>query len=172
MTTTQANKKVKKSGPKKKKAPKVGEGKQPPHGNRKLHEFEKYALFIALPAADRKEFFGIYTDRQFGKKFGVNAGTLSEWKWDPKLWEARDKYMIHFKKHTAKILGALAKRAERTGEAFHTLSYMKLVEGFTEKSGLDLTSKGQPVKGFEVIIRHAKHSPTSSRDGDGDGAGK
>lgn len=132
----------------------------------KVTEFENYALFLALPLADRKEVFGATTDLQFAKKFNLNNATLSRWKFEPELWEIRDKYLLHFKKHTGKVLGALAKRAERSGEAFHVLSFMKLVEGWQEKSGLDLTSKGQKVSGFEVTIRHAAYSPTTNRPRD------
>lgn len=134
------------------------------HGKKKPEEFRQYGLFMALPSEERKEIFGFTTDKQFAAHFKVNPGTLSEWKWEEELWGIRDQYLIVFKKHTAEIIAALAKRAKRTGEAFHTLSFLKVVEGFTEKSGLDITSKGKRVSGFEVLIRHAKNSPTSSRD--------
>ena len=123
-----------------------------PPGKRKEAEFEYFALFTALPHSDRKAVFGFDTDAQFGKEYKVNPGTLSEWKWDPKFYELRDKYLIHFKKHTADVLNALASRAKRTGDAFHVLTYMKIVEDFSEKSGLDLTTKGQKVSGFRIII--------------------
>lgn len=135
-----------------------------PRGVYKKNELEAYALFIALPRKDRKEFFGFDTDQQFAKTYELNAGTLSDWKLREELWQERDKHLIHFKKHTGEIISKLAERAKRTGEAFHTLTFMKLVEGYTEKSGLDLTSKGKPIKGFEVTIRHAKTSPTTTRD--------
>ncbi|HOB90067.1 MAG TPA: hypothetical protein PKG74_01910, partial [Candidatus Colwellbacteria bacterium] len=94
--------------------------------------------------------------------------TLSEWKLREELWSIRDQYLIVFKKHTADIISALAKRAKRTGEAFHSLSFLKVVEGFTEKTGIDLTSKGKKITGFEVVVRHAKNSPSSSRDSGSD----
>lgn len=136
----------------------------------KQEEFRQYALFMALPKEDRESVFGFTTDAQFASKFKLHPGTLSEWKWREDLWKIRDQHLIIFKKHTSEIIAALASRAKRTGEAFHSLSFLKVVEGFTEKQGLDLTSKGKRVSGFEVVIRHAKHSPTSSRDkkpGDG-----
>jgi hypothetical protein len=124
---------------------------------------------MALPIEERKEIFGFTTDKQFAAHFKIHPGTLSEWKWETDLWEIRDQYLIVFKKHTAEIIAALAKRAKRTGEAFHSLSFLKVVEGFTEKSGLDITSKGKRITGFSVVIRHAKNSPTSSRDQNADG---
>lgn len=133
-------------------------------GIRKPEEFRQYALFLALPTEDRKTIFGFTTDKQFGDKFDIHPGTLSEWKWNEDLWEIRDQHLIIFKKHTADIINALAKRAKRTGEAFHSLSFLKVVEGFTEKQGLDITSKGRKVSGFEVVVRHAAHSPTTSRN--------
>ena len=132
-------------------------------GANKPGEFERYGLFMALPMEERKEIFGFTQDQQFAKAYGVSKQTLSEWKWDPKLWDVRDKYLIVFKKYTARIIAALGKRAERTGEAFHSLSFLKVVEGFTEKTGLDLTSKGQKIGGFKVVVHHAAQSPTSSR---------
>lgn len=139
---------------------------QPDHlrGRQKPEEFRQYGLFMALPIEERKEIFGFTTDKQFAAHFKIHPGTLSEWKWEEDLWSIRDQYLIVFKKHTAEIIAALAKRAKRTGEAFHSLSFLKVVEGFTEKTGLDITSKGKRVGGFEVVIRHAKNSPTSSRD--------
>jgi hypothetical protein len=134
------------------------------HNRTKPEEFRQYGLFMALPHEERKEIFGFTTDKQFAAHFKVHPGTLSEWKWEEDLWSIRDQYLIVFKKHTAEIIAALAKRAKRTGEAFHSLSFLKVVEGFTEKTGLDITSKGKRVGGFEVVIRHAKNSPTSSRD--------
>lgn len=139
---------------------------QPDHlrGRQKPEEFRQYGLFMALPTEERKEIFGFTTDKQFASHFKVHPGTLSEWKWEEDLWSIRDQYLIVFKKHTADIIAALAKRAKRTGEAFHSLSFLKVVEGFTEKTGLDLTSKGKRITGFEVIVRHATKEPTSSRD--------
>jgi hypothetical protein len=133
-------------------------------GRQKPEEFRQYGLFMALPIEDRKDVFGFTTDKQFAEHFKVQTSTLSRWKWEEDLWEIRDQYLIVFKKHTAEIIASLAKRAKRTGEAFHTLSFLKVVEGFTEKTGLDVTSKGKRVTGFDVVIRHAKHSPTTSRD--------
>lgn len=133
-------------------------------GRKKPEEFRQYGLFMALPTEERKAIFGFTTDKQFASKFKVNPGTLSEWKWEDDLWSVRDQYLIVFKKHTANIISALAKRAERTGEAFHSLSFLKVVEGFTEKTGIDLTSRGKKVTGFDVVVRHAKNEPTSSRN--------
>lgn len=134
------------------------------HNRTKPEEFRQYGLFMALPHEERKEIFGFTTDKQFGAHFKVSPQTLSEWKWEEDLWSIRDQYLIVFKKHTAEIIAALAKRAKRTGEAFHSLSFLKVVEGFTEKTGLDLTSKGKRITGFDVVVRHAKNEPTSSRD--------
>jgi hypothetical protein len=154
---------------KSKKKAKTGEKIRPPLSARKKDvELEKYALFMALPRKDRKEIFGYDTDQGFSKANSVSPQTLSEWKWIPKLWELRDKYLIHFKKRTANIIAKLADRAERTGEAFHTLTYMKLVEGYSEKSGVDLTSKGQKISGFKITIVHGPHrqnNPNSERPG-------
>jgi hypothetical protein len=133
-------------------------------GKKKPEEFRQYGLFMALPQEERKEIFGFTTDKQFAAHFKVNPGTLSEWKWEEDLWSIRDQYLIVFKKHTADIIASLAKRAKRTGEAFHTLSFLKVVEGFTEKNAVDFTSKGRKISGFEVVIKHASHAPTSSRD--------
>lgn len=150
----------------KKRGDRANGGEQPDHlhGRQKPEEFRQYGLFMALPIEERKEIFGFTTDKQFGAHFKVSPQTLSEWKWEESLWTIRDQYLIVFKKHTAEIIAALAKRAKRTGEAFHSLSFLKVVEGFTEKTGLDITSKGRKVSGFTVEIVHAKNSPTSSRD--------
>lgn len=129
-----------------------------PPGKRKDAEFEYFALFTALPMKERKEIFGFQTAIQFGKAYKVNPCTLSEWKWDPKFYELRDKYLIHFKQHTAEVLRSLTDRAKRTGEAFHVLTYMKLVEDYSEKTGLDLTTKGQKVSGFRIIINEPGRS--------------
>lgn len=172
MGKTAPKKKNKKAG--KKSNTKPNEGKEPDHltGKRKPEEFRQYGLFMALPAEERKEIFAFTTDKQFADHFKVNPATLSKWKWEPELWEIRDQYLIVFKKHTAEIIAALAKRAKRTGEAFHSLSFLKVVEGFTEKSGLDITSKGKRVSGFEVVIRHAKNSPTITKPQDQGAGGK
>lgn len=134
----------------------------------KQREFEDYAFFMALDRKDRKEAFGFDTDAAFAKDRGLHPGTLTDWKYNEKLWELRDKHLIHFKKYTANIIGKLAARAERTGEAFHTLTYMKLVEGYSEKSGLDITSKGKKVAGFKVIVHHA-NTDTNKKPNSGSG---
>ena len=134
----------------------------PPIQPRRQQEFEQYGLFCALPTVERKAVFGFTNDGQFAKHFDVAPATLSHWKLEEELWTIRDRYLITFKKHTAPIIAALAKRAERTGEAFHSLSFLKVVEGFTEKTGLDITSKGKKVGGFVVEIVHGKNLPTSS----------
>lgn len=131
----------------------------------KLVEFEEYALFMALDRQARKEAFGFDTDAAFAKEKNLHPGTLTDWKYNEKLWEMRDKHLVHFKKFTADIIGKLANRAARTGEAFHTLTYMKLVEGFSEKSGLDITSKGKKVAGFKVIVHHANNNKNDNGDG-------
>lgn len=130
----------------------------------KSAEFNQYGLFLALGHEERKAIFGFSTDQQFAKKFSVHPSTLSHWKLEEELWTIRDRYLIVYKKHTGPIIAALAKRAVRTGEAFHSLSFLKVVEGFTEKTGLDITSKGKRVGGFKVVVRHAAHSPTTSRN--------
>jgi len=140
-----------------------------PPGIRRPAEFEEYALFMALDSRSREELFGFKTDKQFAAARDVNAGTLSEWKWLPELWEARDRYLLHFKKYTPEILAKLAERARRTGEAFHVQTYMKLVEGWTDKTGLDITSKGKKIGGFKVIVHNA---PNASPQPQSTGAGK
>lgn len=129
----------------------------------KPEEFRRFGLFMALPSDERKAVFGFTTEKQFATRYGVRAATLTEWKQREDFWNVRDKHLIRFKKHTAAIINALAKRAERTGDAFHALTFLKVVEGFTEKAGMDLTSKGKQINGFKVIVQHAQKSPTSSR---------
>ncbi len=124
-------------------------------GRYKLNEFEQYALFLSLPKKDRKLEFGFDTDKDFAKEFEMNAGTLSEWKWDAKLWEKRDEYLLRLRKHTADILEAVAQRAIKSGDSFHALNYMKMVEDYTDRTGLDLTSKGKKVEGFKFVVHKA-----------------
>lgn len=153
-------KKKKKSKPSQNKTDESGKEGAGSRGPYRKEEFERYALFMALPKIERKEFFGFSTDQEFAKKYELNKDTLTDWKLKPELWDARDKYLTHFKKHTAEILGKLAARAAKTGEAFHSLTFMKLVEGYTEKTGLDITSKGKKIDGFKVIIHGANASRT------------
>lgn len=124
-------------------------------GRYKLTEFEQYALFLSLPKKDRKIEFGFDTDKDFAEHFNMNRGTLSEWKWDPKLWEERDKYMLRLRKHTADILEAVAQRTIKSGDSFHALNFMKMVEDYTDRQGLDLTSKGKKVEGFKFVVHKA-----------------
>lgn len=133
-----------------------------PRGVYKKSEFEEYGLFCALGAVERKEIFGFTTDAEFAESKALNPCTLTDWKYRDELWEVRDRYMVHFKKHTAAIISKLAHRAEKSGDFLHVQTFMKLVEGWVEKSGIDLTSKGKKVTGFNVVIRHANNSPTSS----------
>lgn len=130
----------------------------------KPEEFRRFGAFMALPIEERKAVFGFSTEKQFAAHFKVRPATLSEWKQREELWQIRDEHLIAFKKHTTAVIDALAKRAMRTGDAFHALSFLKVVEGFTEKTGMDLASKGRQIRGFDVIVHHTKHSPTSSRD--------
>lgn len=152
---------------KKNKANKPEATEERARGVYKVKEFEDYAFFMALDRKDRKEAFGFDSDAAFAKDRGLHPGTLTDWKYNPKLWEARDKHLIHFKKYTADIIGKLAARAARSGEAFHTLTYMKLVEGYSEKSGVDITSKGKKVAGFKVIVHHANNTNQKPNSGSG-----
>lgn len=129
----------------------------------KPEEFRQFGYFAALPIEERRAVFGFTTEKQFAAHFKVRPATLSEWKQREDFWKVRDQHLLGFKKHTTAVIEALAKRAIRTGDAYQALAFLKVVEGFTEKSGMDLTSKGQQVRGFKVIVRHAKHSPASSR---------
>lgn len=154
---------MKKADPEKKK--RVRRTPQPPkktavddteqRGRYKLNEFEQYALFLSLPKKDRKIEFGFDTDKEFAAEFQLHVGTLSEWKWDPKLWEKRDEYLLRLRKHTADILEAVALRTIKSGDSFHALNFMKMVEDYTDRTGLDLTSKGKKVEGFKFVVHKA-----------------
>lgn len=132
----------------------------------KSAEFEEYGLFMALTRKDRKEVFGFETDKDFAKEHGLDPTTLTRWKYEERLWTVRDKYLLNFKKHTADVIGRLAERAAKSGDAFHALTFMKLVEGYSEKSGVDITTKGKKISGFKVIVHHATPQPPNN------GAGK
>ena len=155
-----AKKPVKTKKPAKTKPKKAAKKEQRKRGAYRRAEFEKYALFTALPKKDRTDFFGFHTDQDFAAEFDLNAGTLTDWKTDPKLYEARDDFMIHFKKHTANIIGKLAERTEKSGDAFAAMTFMKIVEGWSETSKVDITSKGKKVQGFKFIVHNAKSSNT------------
>ena len=132
-------------------------------GLKKPEEFKQFGLYMALPSEERKTLFGISSERQFSAKFKVHHKTLAEWKMRKELWEIRDQYLIVFKKYTSQVIDSLGKRAAKSGEAFHSLSFLKVVEGFTEKTGLDITSKNKKVSGFKITIVNAKGTPTIHR---------
>jgi hypothetical protein len=134
-------------------------------GVKKLTEFERYAFFLALPTHERKTVFGYKTDLAFAEENKVNKGTLSEWKWKPELWEAREKYMLHFKKFTADVLHSLAQRAIKKGYGYEAQVWLQGVEGL--KQGVDLTSKGQRVRGIEFIVRNGSSNPDKKRTAPG-----
>lgn len=163
-------KKTKPKPPSRKGAKVVRETKRPPkkadtpkeaaRGVYKLPEFEQYSFFLSLPKKDRTVSFGFHTDGDFAKEFQLHPGTLTDWKSNPDLWEKRDNHLLHFRKYTADILEAVAQRTIKTGDSFHALNYMKMVEDYTERSGLDLTSKGKKVEGFKFVV----HKPISGHD--------
>ena len=117
-------------------------------------EFELYAFFLSLPAQERNEEFGFSKDIDFGGKYKINPATLTEWKKDDKLWDIRNHHMKALRRHTVNILAALARKATKRGDAFEVMTWMKLMEGWTDKSGLDLTSKGDKIEGFQIIIHN------------------
>lgn len=152
-TTTKKTAKSKATKPDKKEPKKRGAYKK--------IELEQYALFSALPKVDRIEHFGFHTDQQFADEFNLHRGTLTDWKTNPELYEARDKYMIHFKKHTANILGKFAERAEKRGDSFDVLTFMKVIEGWSESSKVDITSKGKKVQGIKVTVHQAPNAQST-----------
>lgn len=125
-------------------------------GIKKPTEFEKYAFFLSLPATERDQTFGYHTEADFAKENKVHPGTLTEWKHDDRVWEKRDLYMRSFRRFTADVIAALARRAMKAGYAFEVQTWMKLVEGWNEKSTVDITSRGKKVTGFKVVVHHAK----------------
>jgi hypothetical protein len=166
MAKKTAKKPVKKIKPKSKtKATKPVKTEPKKRGAYKRAELENYALFTALPKKDRIEHFGFHTDQEFAREFDLHAGTLSDWKYSPELYEAREKYMIHFRKHTANIIGKFAERAEKRGDSFDVLTFMKVVENWSEKSSLDVTSKGKKVTGFNVIVHNAPDRKSTDSPG-------
>lgn len=153
-----------------KKSPGRGKAAGTPGGVKKLTEFERYAFFVALPTPERQEAFGFHTDSDFAEANKVNRDTLTDWRLKPEFWEARDKYMGSFRRFTADVLGALARRTISKGYAFEAQTWMKIVEGWNEKSTLDLTSKGRQIKGFEFVLRNP-NANTSANNQPGGEAG-
>ena len=101
----------------------------------------------------------------------MSRDTLTDWKLKPEFWESRDKYMGTFRKFTADVLAALARRAIAKGYAFEAQTWMKIVEGWNEKSTLDLTSKGKQIKGFEFVLRKPNATNPSADNQQGGQAG-
>jgi hypothetical protein len=102
-------------------------------GHNKMREFEIYASFLALPHDERKEVFTFVTDTEFSKKYNVAQKTLSLWKKDDKLWEARNQYLKGFKKYTANVLRYLYAGMAEKKSASEAMAWFKLVEGYKEK---------------------------------------
>lgn len=141
---------ARKSGKKDPKEPEKELGIIP--GVRKNIEFEKYAFFLSLPTPERIEAFGYSTEHEFAKQFKVHPGTLTEWKQHEELWKKRDGYLRSFRRLTADVLASLARRAIKQGYAFEVQTWMKLVEGWSEKSSVDITSRDKRIDGFEIVI--------------------
>ena len=131
--------------------------------HRKQATFEVYGFFLSLPSPERQEEFEFYTDKGFAKKYKVTSETLTAWKKDDALWEIRNEHMSAFKKHTADVLAALGRKALKRGDAFEVLTWMKLVEGYNEKTGLDITSKGKGLTLVDLIRDYGKEQKGNSK---------
>lgn len=124
----------------------------------KENEFERYGFFLSMPVKERMEEFGFYTDKQFADFYKMNNATLTEWKKDERLWSIRNEHLKGMRKYTASIIAALAKKAMEQGDASEVTQWMKIIEGWTEKSGLDITSKGQSLT-FSDIVKSLNSKP-------------
>lgn len=119
----------------------------------KPEEFRRFGYFVALPIEERRTVFGFTTEKQFASHFKLRPATLSEWKQREDFWATRDKHLLTFKKHTSAVIEALAKRAIRTGEAYHVLAFLRIVEGLNEKDGTGLISGHVPAR-FKIVVHH------------------
>ncbi len=133
------------SGTSPEKTPKKQKVRNDKGTHRKRKEFEVYASFIALTLKERQEQFGFYTDQEFARAHRINAGTLSEWKRDLKLWELRDKHMTAFKQFTAQVLEGVRNRATNQGDPAAAKIWLQFVEGWnpSEKAQIEVTIPGQ-----------------------------
>jgi len=74
----------------------------------KPKEYLEFITFMAIPDVLREEQMGLKTQQDFATKFGIDAGTLSDWKkrvgfWDDVIAVRKD----FFKARTANVILAL-----------------------------------------------------------------
>ncbi|HVX90069.1 MAG TPA: hypothetical protein VHC20_00175 [Candidatus Paceibacterota bacterium] len=117
----------------------------------KPEEFKRFGAFMALPKEERMLVFGFTTEKQFAEHFKVRPATLSEWKQREDFWSVRDAYLAPFRAHTAQVIEALAKRAERTGDAYQVLTFLKVVEGFSDKGNAFSLKQRKPPFRVEIV---------------------
>ena len=130
----------------------------------KTAEFLTYVVWKSLPAMLKGENvatlnkFGIEdklsikmleikTQDEFAKKFKLKAGTCSEWNKlliDKNL--INENFLRWAKMITPNVIMALAKTAIKTGKAPEVMAWMKLVEGWEEKSKMGIDASPEMVK--------------------------
>ena len=130
----------------------------------KTAEFLAYVVWKSLPAMLRGENiatlskFGIDDElsvkmleiknqTEFAKKFGIKRATCSEWNkilFDKNL--INENFLRWAKMITPNVIMALAKTAIKTGKAPEVMAWMKLVEGWEEKSKMEIDASPELVK--------------------------
>jgi hypothetical protein len=131
---------------------------------RKPAERMELVRFVALAHPERMEEFGFTTLGEFAKRFKVNPGTLSEWLKEPEIQEQiKATWKRWGKERTPDVIMSLYKKAITEGNAAEAMTWMKIIEDWTEETHHKHSGE---IKGSEqpkiIIIRPNKDERVQS----------
>ena len=135
----------------------------------KTAEFKAYTLWKTLPASLRglsddalelmglkdenvKKLLGIYNQTEFAKEYKIRIATLSDW--NKRIYEKNlifDSIGIWAKSMTPNIMMAMGKTALKKGEAKEVLAWVKIIDGWSDKSQVDLTASEELTKALNKV---------------------
>lgn len=127
--------------------------KNPTKSNKKpykLSEYQEFVRFMALPRFFRAREYGFENESDFAKKFKINRATLTQWKKKDDFWnEVKRLWKKWGKERTPDVILGLYRTAVKQGRAAEALVWMKIIEDWKEKTGLEVSGE-LPIRVIEI----------------------
>lgn len=110
--------------------------------------YQRFVSFSVLIPKEKKQQYGVATQKEFAEKYGISPVTLSEWK-STKVFKdnRREAKLEILDEQDPEVWASFMKRLKKYGFAYEMEVYLAYVEGWDRKQVIEFANELQLNKG-------------------------